>query len=248
VEGLAPHPEDEFLTNALQHLREDNLRLALIEATVSLEIVLSQCLKAYLTVRRHFSTDRITSVLNNVGLTSQVGLVLELIFTPDERKEAKLESVLKAIKWRNGIIHKTGHLPVSTPEQEIKDCIYAMLNLSLQLAERREKLRVEPELHELARRVGEKFKVPIPTIDALMYHCIRVKFDFPGHNLLFPHKATPVPIPNAEIMRKIVGELELMLKVRDPMFNAAKHLAVFFGRYPDVVFASLENGEEASSC
>ena len=100
VEGLAPNPENEFLTNALQHLHENSLRLALIEATVSLEIVLSQCLEAYLRVRQHFSKERINSVLNNVGLTSRVGLVLQLIFTSDERKEAKLDSVLRAINWR----------------------------------------------------------------------------------------------------------------------------------------------------
>lgn len=54
VEGLKPNPEQEFLTNSLQHLRESNLRLALIEATVCLEIVLSDCVRLYLEVRRHF--------------------------------------------------------------------------------------------------------------------------------------------------------------------------------------------------
>ena len=81
LEHLNPNPEDEFLTDALQHLHDANFRLALIEATVCLEIVLSQCLIVYLEVKRHFSKRKIESVLSNVGLTSRVGLILDLIFT-----------------------------------------------------------------------------------------------------------------------------------------------------------------------
>jgi len=81
VEGLKPSPEQEFLTNALQHLREENLRLALVEGTVCLEIVLSECLRLYLSVKRKFSKSKIESVLNNVGLLSRVGLIVDSMLT-----------------------------------------------------------------------------------------------------------------------------------------------------------------------
>ena len=146
VEDLKPKPEQEFLTNSLQHLREENLRLALIEATVCLEIVLSQALQLHLEVKRFFSKKRIEAVLNNVGLTSRVGLLVDSIFAHNERSGLRLDKVLQAINWRNKIIHHTGHIPSSVPTDEARDCIYAMLNLSLKLGEKREKLRVEPEL------------------------------------------------------------------------------------------------------
>ena len=104
VEGLKPKPEQEFLTNSLQHLREENLRLALIEATVCLEIVLSQTIQLHLQVKRSFSKKRIEAVLNNVGLTSRVGLLVESIFALNERSGLQLDKVLQAINWRNKII------------------------------------------------------------------------------------------------------------------------------------------------
>jgi hypothetical protein len=248
LENLNPNPEDEFLTNALQHLHDANFRLALIEATVCLEIVLSQCLIVYLEVKRHFPKRKIESVLSNVGLTSRVGLILDLIFTAEERSKAELDSVLRAIGWRNKIIHGTGHLPFSVPSQEVHDCVFAMLKLALRLAERRERLRIEPEMKEIAREVAMKFNTPEPSIEVLKYHKVKVTFSYLGKAALYFRPkgvpATPPPSPpNEEGLRQIVNDLGLRLRARDGGFEPSKHLSVVFEHNLGQVFASFQNGD-----
>jgi len=51
------------------------------------------------------------------------------------------------------------------------------------------------------------------------------------------------PIPDETAMRKIIGELELNLKARDPWFREEQHLSAVFQHYPDRAFALFENGE-----
>lgn len=247
-EDLTPNPEDEFLTNALQHLRDSNFRLALIGATVCLEIVLSQCLNAHLQVRRHFSQNKIDTVLNNVGLTSRVGLVLDLILTPTERQAAKLDSVLRAIKWRNKIIHDTGHIPHSVPPQEVSDSVYAMLNLALKLADRREKMRCEPETQRIAQELSEKLNSPTPTVELLKHHKVEVRFSYLKEGPLFLRRigmaSTPThPAPDEVGMRQTVDEVILKLIDRDSRFDPAKHLSVVFEWALGNPFAFFENGD-----
>jgi hypothetical protein len=251
VEGLKPNPEQEFLTNALQHLeREKNFRLALIEATVCLEIVLSQSVKLYLEVRRHFSKKKIHDVLNNVGLTSKVGLLADSILTHKEGNRAQLDKVLKAINWRNKIIHHTGHLPPSVPTEEVKDSIYAMLNLALALGRKREKLQAEPEAERISDTVAEHFHCPAPQIEILKYHKVSVTFSFPTGSQLYrlalgAPKTPEIKVPDQEGLQQIVNELESKLKGRDRYFDPTKHLSVSFKRgvLGGVVFAAFEKGE-----
>lgn len=246
LEDLKPGPEQEFLTNSLQHIRDDNLRLALIEATVCLEIVLSQAIQLHLEVKRFLSKKRIDVVLNNVGLTSRVGLLVDTIFPFNERGGLNLDKVLQAINWRNKIIHHTGHIPSSVPTDEVRGCVYAMLNLSLRLADKREKLRVEPELGELARAIANEFDCPTPEIDALKYHKIAVNFTFYAGAMLrslYPPAIPEKKIPDRVGLQHIVDELESRLKKRDQFFDSTKHLSVTSKRGLDAVFASFENGQ-----
>jgi hypothetical protein len=245
AEDLKPNPEQEFLTNSLQHLRQDNLRMALIEATVCLEIFLSQALELHLEVKRFFSKNGIAAVLNDVGLTSRVGLLADSIFAHNERSGLQLEKVLKAINWRNKIIHRTGHIPSSVAAEEAKDCIHAMLNFSLRLADKREKLRAEPELGELSRAIANQFDCPAPEVDALKYHGIAASFTFYGPGILRSIMSPSIPekkIPDRGGLQRIVGELGSRLKKRDQRFEPTKHLSVIFKRGYDTVFASFENG------
>ncbi len=250
VESLKPNPEQEFLTNALQHLRDENLRLAIIEATVCLEIVLSQTAQLYLQVKRHFPKRKAESVLNNVGLTSRVGLILNSILSHNEWSTPQVDKVLKAINWRNKIVHRTGRLDPSVPSEEVHDAVYEMLNLALALGRKREKLRTAPEVQEISRAIGNQFDCPNPEIEILRYHEISATFSFPseGSAYLRPFGATKAPetkIPNREGLQRIVNELGLKLKARDPRFDPKKHLSVTFqrGLLAGKVFATLEKGE-----
>lgn len=257
VEGLKPNPEQEFLTNSLQHLeRENNMRLALIEATVCLEIVLSECVRLDLEVKRHFNKKKISDVLNNVGLTSKVGLLAESVLSPNEGSREQINKVLKAISWRNKIIHHSGHIPQSVPAAEVKDAIYAMLSLSLTLGRKRDKLRAEPEMGKISTVIAERFSCPRPEIEILKYHEISATFSFSSGTPSYLQKiGSPMPIgsllpaddkiPSQDGLQQIVEGLEAEIKKRDRYFDARKHLSAKFqrGYIGAVVFATFEKGE-----
>jgi len=250
VEGLRPNPEQEFLTNALQHLREENLRLALVEATVCLEIVLSDCLKLYLAVKRKFSKSKIDSVLNNVGLLSRVGLIVDSMLTYNEGRVAELDKVLQAIRLRNGIIHKTGHLDPSVPREEAHDAIYAMLNLALTLGRKREKLKAEPEMEGIAKAIAGNFHCPSPEIEVLKYHEVSATFSFQSKVPMYLRAiGSPLPaddkIPDQDGLQEIIDGLASKLKERDSYFDVKRHLSAKFqrGALAPVVFATFEKGQ-----
>src|SRR3990172_11966822 len=58
-DNLEPPPEQEFLTNSIEHLNLRNFRLALIEAIICLEIVLTQFLQVFLSIYKIISKSRI---------------------------------------------------------------------------------------------------------------------------------------------------------------------------------------------
>jgi hypothetical protein len=249
VENLKPNPEQEFLTNALQHLREDNLRLALVEATVCLEIVLSDALRLYLEVKKRFPKKKIEAVLSNVGLTTRVGLILDPILTYDERSRAQLDKVLKAINLRNAIVHKTGHLDPSVPVEEVHDSVYAMLNLALTLGRKREKLKGEPALEQISIAIADRFQCPRPEIETLKHHEVSVTFSFPSEVSLYLRplgspEAPDIKVPDRQGLQAIINEIELRLKELDPYFDPKKHLSVSFKRgvLGGTLFATFEKG------
>jgi hypothetical protein len=250
VEGLKPNPEQEFLTNSLQHLERDkNPRLALIEATVCLEIVLSECVRLYLGVKRHFDKEKINDVLNNVGLTSKVGLLTDSLLPFDDRSRQRLDKVLKGIRWRNKIIHHSGHIPPSVPAEEVKDAIYAMLSLALTLGSKRDELRAEPEMERISAAIAAQFQCPRPEIEVMKYHGIAATFSFQSKAPLYLRaigRSLPADdkIPDQDGLQRIVDGLASSLRERDPYFHAKKHLSAKFqrGMIGGFVFASFEKG------
>lgn len=146
-----------------------------------------------------------------------------------------MDKVLKAINWRNKIVHRTGHLDPSVPSEEVHDAVYEMLNLALALGRKREKLRAEPEVEDISKAIGEHFDCPIPEIEVLNYHEISATFSFPSlaSAYLRPFRTTKTPetkIPDQEGLQRIVNELGLKLIARDPRFDPKKHLSVTFQR------------------
>lgn len=251
VEDLKPNPEQEFLTNSLQHLeRDNNPRLALIEATVCLEIVLSECVRLYLGVRRHFDKKKINDVLNNVGLTSKVGLLIDSLLSFNDRSRGRLDEVLKGIGWRNKIIHHDGHIPSSVPAEGVRDAIYAMLNLALILGRKRDELRAEPEVQKISAAIAERFRCPQPEVEVLRYHEISATFSYQtrASSYLRPLGSPPPTehdIPDQAGLQVIVDGLAARLQERDPYFDVKKHLSAKFqrGMIGAFVFATFEKGE-----
>jgi hypothetical protein len=251
VEGLKPNPEQEFLTNSLQHLERDkNPRLALIEATVCLEIVLSECVRLYLEVKRHFNKEKINRVLSNVGLTTKVGLLTDPLLSYDDRNRHQMDRVLKGIGWRNKIIHDNGHIPSSVPAEDVREAIYEMLNLSLSLSRRRDELRAEPAMKRIGEAVAESYHCPNPEIKVLKHHEVSATFTFQSKTPTYLRalgSALPSEdkIPDRAGLQQIVDGLSSKLKERDQYFESGKHLSAKFQRgiIDPFVFATVEKGQ-----
>lgn len=232
-DDLEPGPEREFLTNSLEHIRLRNFRLAVLEAIVCLEIVLSQFLENHLLINKRFSKNRLDKVLSkDVGLTTRVGLLLDLVLTPADLKPLNIGNVLKAISWRNTVVHKTGHLPRALSDDETKDCIFSVLHLAEILAAKRAQIVASPESKELARFIALAFKVPIPTISLVQNHRRVVHFQF----------FLSDEFPSEETMREITDVLARKIQDRDKRFVREEHLHVRFAEFQQTI-AAWSKGE-----
>jgi hypothetical protein len=219
-DDLQPGPEQEFVTNALEHIRDYNFRLALIEAIVCLEIVLSQFMEQFLLIRKGLSQSRAKYILNpQIGLSARVSVLLDLVLSPDELNNVRVSEVLKAVNWRNGIVHKTGHLPLSLSDDEATDAIFATLELALFLSRRRDEIAATPELQELSQAISSTHKLPVPTIQPSWSHRVSVSF----------RSFLSQALPSEAGMLEVIQDLCTRLNKRDKRFVPEDHLHVTFG-------------------
>src|SRR3990172_4309857 len=164
-DNLEPPPEQEFLTNSIEHLNLGNFRLALVEAIICLEIVLTQFLQVFLSIYKIISKSRINDFLSpQFGLKAKVSALLDLILDPNDLKKINVDNVRTAVEWRNGVIHKTGHLPQGVPEEELRRKINDVLSLALLLGRKQEQISSSPELQRIGNQLSQKFRLPNPTI------------------------------------------------------------------------------------
>jgi hypothetical protein len=125
-----------------------------------------------------------------------------------------------------------------------------MLDLSLAVGRKRDKLKAEPEMERISSVVAERFQCPRPEIEVLKYHEISATFSFRSGAPSYLHKiGSPPPaddeIPNQDGLQQIVEGLESEIKKRDRYFEARKHLAAKFQRgfIGAFDFAIFEKGE-----
>lgn len=229
---LDPAPEQEFFTNAIEFLRTRNFRMSLLESVICLEIVLTQYLKAFLSVRKEISNSRINKFLTpQLGLSSRLSGLLDLTLRIDDLKKFNIQKILQAVGWRNYIIHKTGNLPVHLKEEALSEGISSVIGLSMLLAQRRDQILAEPELQIIAKKVSENNKTPLPTIWAMRKHNILIEVQFYFDQL-----------PESDVLAKVSNDLSVELKARDHRFDADKHLYVRFMQFPKKIIARWRHG------
>src|SRR4029450_5705664 len=120
-DDLPVPPEQEFTTNVLEHLKANNLRLAVLEAIIGLEIVLTRYLRAFLRAYQGTPEDRINKFLSpDFGLTARLSGVLDLTLNETDRREFDLTKVMTVVSWRNKVTHGEGRLPTA-PRDEVAD-------------------------------------------------------------------------------------------------------------------------------
>jgi len=234
-DNLETPPEQEFLVNSIEHLNLRNFRLALIEAVICLEIVLTQFLRVYLSINKKLSQNRIGDFLTTqFSLTPRVSGLLDLILSPDDLKEINIDSVRAAIKWRNHVIHETGNLPQGVPEMELRRKISDVLALAALLGSKRDQIKSSPELQQIGNQFSQKFSIPVPTISHFGRHRILIDFYF----IL----QTELPSELETVLKSVADDASSIFATKDSRFNAAEHLHIRFLVFPQKVKARWRNG------
>lgn len=230
-----PPPEKEFFTNAVEFLRIRNFRMALLEAVICLEIVLTQYLqylKTYLSIRKTVPNSRIKKFLSpQMGLSIRLSGLLDLTLTKDDLKDIDLNKVIHVVEWRNSIVHRTGRLPKYLTEEELRNGISNVLTLALLLAQSRDRIQAEPVLQDIAKKISELHKIPVPNVFDIGRHLILVEIQF--------FFAT---LPDNEILEEVSKDLGEHLKIRDSRFIPDKHLFIRFLKFPKVTVARWRKG------
>jgi hypothetical protein len=216
-------PEDEFLTNTIGHLRACNFRLALIDAVIGLEIVLTRYLRCYLGTIKKMPKKRIDAfLLNDFGLTPRLAGILDLTMHESYLRDIKLDQVLKAVTWRNHIVRKTGQLPTDVTVQTLREHIDAVLDLAHMLAELYVDTAASPERREIAEKLKTNWSGRIlwPQLWIKPWHRVYAEVGCDIGNSLTESE-----------MNAIAEELGEHLKARDKHFNPTSDLQVNFKRY-----------------
>jgi hypothetical protein len=215
-EGREVSPEDEFLTNTFGHLHAKNLRLALVEAVIGLEIVLSGYLKTHLDVLESVPPHRINHFLRtDMGLTARLSAILDLCLHDSYVNDLPIDAALKAVKWRNGIMHETGRLP-NVPEETIEESINAVVKIARTLAERRDDVLATPFKRKLADTLSTSGHIFRPSIWMEPWHKVAIE-------ITFLHS----PPSRAEMEVLVLKTIE-ELKARDRRFESDRHLRIHF--------------------
>ena len=110
--------ERYFSVNSLEHIYNNNIRLAVIETVISLEIAVNKYLKDYLKFK-NIPNDRIGNLINSkTGIHSMVSVLLDLSIEEEVMEAIKIDEVLKLITLRNKIIHENKQIPKESSEQK----------------------------------------------------------------------------------------------------------------------------------
>jgi len=110
--------ERYFSVNSLEHISNNNIRLAVIETVISLEIAVNKYLKNYLKFK-NIPNDRIGNLINSkTGIHSMVSVLLDLTIEEEVMEHIKIDEVLELITLRNDIIHKNKKIPKEPSKQK----------------------------------------------------------------------------------------------------------------------------------
>ncbi len=214
-DNLAAGPERVFLANALEYLRAGDLRVAIVESIICLEILLGQLLPQLL-VASSVPADALT---RDITLFSRVKMLLPLLL-PSEMADVDLVAVLRTIARRNKIVHKLGHLPDGIPEATVRADISAVVRLAYVLAYKRDSLKRAPGLQQLSRDIAERFEIRAPTIQWNLPHKFSVSFPF-----MFD------PMPSMDRLADVAQAVVDELKQLDSRCQPNSDVFIFFLQY-----------------
>lgn len=150
IEQKIPAAELELAVNAREHWHSKNLRLAVLESVIGLEIVMSSFMRAYLTHRKKLPKSQVDEFLTpEFSLYSRLSGLLNMSINKKDLEEIDIDLIKKVVKWRNKIVHVTGDLPDGIQEGQILKGINAVINLLFLLYSKKEVILKYPEHNSL---------------------------------------------------------------------------------------------------
>ena len=228
-----PTPEQEFMVNAIELMRLSNWRSALLESITCLEIVLSQFLREYFKYNK-VPPNRISQFFKppGIGLTARISVLLNLTLSPGDLSIINIDEILKAIEWRNTILHRTGHLPEENPEK-VKKKIWNVLELADILSLRRDQIKESPEMKKISEEIAKEYNIPVPKIWLFKNHNILMEFVFFSIDCF----------PKFSILKELIKSISDHLLNRDRLFDANKHLYINFIKFPREIVERWHQGK-----
>jgi hypothetical protein len=237
-ENKEPPPESEFVTNAIGHIRQGNFRLAVVESIIALEIVLTQFLRAHLSISAKVPDKRAERFLSpEIGLSARVAALLNITLHESYLQDIDLDKILKVIGWRNDVVHKTGKLP-NVSDDILEDHILSVRSLVRMLAERRDNIAASTDLERIraALRAKHPGAISYPQIWLKARHRVRMSI------VVFLGGSKPgEPSPETRL-QDLVAESVNLLRERDGRFDGAKHLTIHFRTFDEKSLAWFQHG------
>lgn len=215
-------PEDEFLINSLEFLNKRNLRMAIIESTIALEIAMSRYLPIAL-AKKGVSAKAIKDFLSpELGLNKRITAVLPLLESFDKIDFLKVRGL---VRNRNRIVHITGYLDPSITHAEIEEQIGATENLIARLRHLRLNTELEPEKKKIADKM---LAIPgVLGIDTTLRSDHKVYFE------------VTVSSTEPSDPKQIIDELMISAKERDARFDKKDHLFALVRNVAGAVLAAF---------
>ena len=225
--------EMEFVINALENLRKDNLRTALIESIIGLEIILTKYIKEYFKIIKRYNREEIDKLSEpNFDLTRKILLIPELTFEEKELHRINLKKILTAIKWRNKIIHKIGDFPSDVKKKDKIEIISELINFILLLELKVMQITALPKILEIIKYIIDKHNILNFYIEKQRNHRIYTKF----------YNNQKEGLWKEEKINNINNDLFEQLKKIDKRFDPKEHFLALYTELPNNIWAKFFKG------
>lgn len=209
--------ETELKVRAYEYLDSD-VRSALLESIMCLEVVVSQYLRNYLSDKYpNLSKKGLDNFLSpQLGLTQRVSVLLKMTVHKSYLDKIRIDKVLYAVKARNKIIHK-GLLDVEGTYSEIKEAIREVLKLCDSLIMANMQIDYTP----LKKAILSEFKKKFGNIWLSLWI-------YNNHNILAQVTLFFSDKKDKDSLVKMVNQLKDSIKEVEKRFNEKEHLTVIF--------------------
>jgi hypothetical protein len=225
--------EIEFVVNALENLRKDNIRTALIESIIGLEIILTKYIKKYFEVIKKYNKTDIDALLEpSFDLKRRILLIPELTFEEKELHRINLKNILTAIKWRNKIIHKIGDFPSGVKKKDKIEIISELINLILFLELKVMQITALPKILEIKKYIIDKYNILDFDVEKQRNHRIYTQF----------YNNQKEGLWKEEKINNINNDLFDQLKKIDIRFDPKEHFLALYTQLPNNVWATFSKG------